>query len=154
MIKPANYAENIGDRLPSRAERDAANQLRQALAAYVKSESNHSLNIIGPADDSTEVVLTPALLQLLMDLLSHIGNGDTVNLLPVTQVLTTRQAAGVLNVPHSYLLGLLETGDISYDLVGRHRRVKAENLFEFKHTRDAERAVALDKLAKIDMDLI
>lgn len=154
MTMPANYAEKIGDRLPSQDERDAANQLRQVLAAYAKPESNYCLKTIGPANDLTEIELTPALSQLLIDLLSHIGKGDAVNVSPVTQVLTTQQAADVLNVSLPYLLGLLKTGTISYDLVGRHRCVRAENLFEFKNSRDAERASALDKLAKIDTDFI
>jgi excisionase family DNA binding protein len=68
--------------------------------------------------------------------------------------MTTQQAADILNVPRPYLIGLLEKGEIEYALVGRHRRVKAEDLLEYKNTRDSERASALDKLAKMDADLI
>ncbi len=71
-----------------------------------------------------------------------------------TQMLTTLQAADILNVSRPYFVGLLKKGDIEYVLVGRHRRVKAEDLFEYKNTRDSERASALAKLAKIDSDLI
>ncbi len=69
-------------------------------------------------------------------------------------MLTTLQAADILNVSRPYFVGLLKKGDIEYVLVGRHRRVKAEDLFEYKNTRDSGRASALDKLAKIDSDLI
>jgi excisionase family DNA binding protein len=74
--------------------------------------------------------------------------------MPVTQMLSTQQAADILNVSRPYFVGLLEKGRIEYGLVGRHRRVKAADLFEYKNTRDSERASALDKLAQIDADLI
>lgn len=154
MTMPASYAEKIGDRLPSQDERDAANQLRQILAAHASPNNNHRLKIIEPSGDSAEVFLMPALSELLIELLGHIGKGDAVTLVPVTQMLTTQQAADILNVSRPYFVGILEKGDIPFDLVGRHRRVKAEDLFEYKNTRDSERASALDKLAQIDADYI
>ena len=68
--------------------------------------------------------------------------------------MTTQQAADILNVSRPYFVGLLENGEIKYALVGRHRRIKAEDLFEYKTNRDSERASAMDKLAKMDADLI
>ena len=153
MTMPASYAEKIGDRLPSQGERDAANQLRQILAANA-NPNNNRLKIIESSGDTTEVILLPALSELLIDLLRHIGKGDAVTLVPVTQMLTTQQAADILNVSRPYFIGLLEKGEIDYGLVGRHRRVKAEDLFEYKIARDTVRASALDKLAKTDSDLI
>jgi excisionase family DNA binding protein len=74
--------------------------------------------------------------------------------MPITQMLSTQQAADILNVSRPYFVGLLEKGEIEYGLVGRHRRVKTEDLIEYKNARDSERASALDNLAKIDSDLI
>ena len=154
MTIPASYAEKIGDRLPSKSERDAANQLRQILAAHASPDNDHRLKIIEPSGDPVEVVLMPALSELLIDLLRHIGKGDAVTLVPVTQMLTTQQAADILNVSRPYFVGLLEKDEIPFTLVGRHRRVKAEDLFEYKNARDSERSSALDKLAQIDADFI
>lgn len=154
MTMPASYAEKIGDGLPSQSERDAANQLRQILAAHASPGNNNPLKIMESSGDPTEVFLMPALSEFLIDLLRHIGKGDAVTLVPVTQMLTTQQAADILNVSRPYFVGLLEKGEIAFDLVGRHRRVKAQDLFEYKNTRDSERASALDKLAQIDADLI
>jgi excisionase family DNA binding protein len=154
MTMPASYAEKIGDRLPSQSERDAANQLRRILAAHANPGNDNPLKIIESSGDPTEVFLMPALSELLIDLLRHIGKRDAVTLVPVTQMLTTQQAADILNVSRPYFVGLLEKGEIAFDLVGRHRRVKAQDLFEYKNTRDSERASALDRLAQIDADLI
>ncbi len=70
-----------------------------------------------------------------------------------TQMLTTQQAADTLNVSLAYLVGLLQKGEIESVLIESHRHVKAEDLFEYKTTRDSERASALDELAKLDSEL-
>ena len=84
MTMPA-FAEELGGRLPSALERAAANQLRRILASHVSSDS--TLRII---DDETkkpsEITLTPGLSKLLTELLRHIGSGDAVTLVPVSQI--------------------------------------------------------------------
>lgn len=153
MTVPA-LAEALGDRLPSPGERAAANQLRRVLAAQAASEGERKLKVVGETGERAEVVLTPGLSALLMDLLRHIGRGDAVTLVPVSQMLTTQQAADILNVSRPFLISLLETGRIPHVLVGRHRRIRAEDLFAYKRRRDDERAAALSELARSDADLL
>ena len=54
----------------------------------------------------------------------------------------------------AYLVDLLETAEINHSTVGAQHRIKAEDLFEYKRARDAERAAALRELAMIDLDRI
>lgn len=54
--------------------------------------------------------------------------------------------------PH--LTKLLDRGDIHHEKVGRHRRVKAKDLFDYKDRKARERDEALAELAAIDADLI
>jgi hypothetical protein len=42
--------------------------------------------------------------------------------------------------------------EIRHDLVGRHRRIRAEDLFGYKRRRDAARDAALSELAELDAD--
>jgi len=154
MTISASYSEKIGERLPSDKERDAANSLRKILAAHAQSQEESVLKVVDPSGTPTEIFITPALSELLMELLRHVGKGDAVTLVPVHQKLTTQQAADILNVSRPYLIGLLEKGEIPFDLVGRHRRILANKLFEYKSSRDRERAKALEELAQIDSELI
>lgn len=153
MTAPA-FAEQLGDRLPSPGERAAANQLRRVIAAQATSEHEQKLKVLSETGERAEVILTPGLSALLMELLRHIGRGDAVTLVPVSQMLTTQQAADILNVSRPFLISLLEKEQIPYVLVGRHRRIKADALFAYKRRRDEERAAALAELAELDADLI
>jgi len=147
-------AQRLGSRLPSAQERASANQLRRIIASQTDNERETKLKVTDENGKPADVILTPDLSALLMDLLRHIGGGDAVTLVPVTQMLTTQQAADILNVSRPYLIGLLERDEIHFTLTGRHRRIKAEDLFAYKIKRDQERAAALSELAALDSDLI
>jgi len=151
MTIPA-YAEEIGSRLPSDTERAVANQLRQVIASHAAGDAK--LRILDDDRHQTELTLTPALSKLLIQLLEHIGRGDAVTLVPVTQMLSTQQAADILNVSRPYLISVLEKGDIPHTAVGRHRRIKAEDLFAYKRARDGRREDALSALAVADAELL
>ena len=144
MTMPA-FAESLGDRLPHAGERSVANQLRKIIAG------NNKLRFQG---QTAEIVLTPAIKDVLLEVLRHISSGDAVTIVPVSQMLTTQQAADILNVSRPFLISILGKGEIPFELVGRHRRIKAEHLFDFKKARDARRDQALSDLAELDADLL
>jgi excisionase family DNA binding protein len=152
MTLPA-YAEELGGRLPSASEKAAANHLRQLLASHAAGDAK--LRVFDEQTRrSAEVTLSPALSGLLMELLRHIGRGDAVTLVPVHQMLTTQQAADILNVSRPFLISLLEKGEMPHTSVGRHRRIKAEDLFAYKRARDNNRSKHLGELAELDADLL
>jgi excisionase family DNA binding protein len=151
MTLPA-HAEELGKRLPSAGERAAANHLRKLLAAQM--EHGGKLRVFDERRSSVEIVLTPAISNLLMEVLRHVGSGAAVTLVPVSEMLTTQQAADILNVSRPFLISLLERGDIEYTLVGRHRRIKAETLFAYKRNRDANRSKSLSELAALDAETL
>lgn len=150
MTLPA-FAEEL--RLPSADERAVATQLRKLLAAHM--EHGGKLHVLEEGRRSpVGLTLTPAISKLLMEVLRHLSSGDAVTLVPVSQMLTTQQAADILNVSRPYLISLLEKGDIKHDLVGRHRRIKAEDLFAYKRARNKERRGALSALAALDAETL
>ena len=62
---------------------------------------------------------------------------------------TTQEAADLLNVSRPHLIKLLEEGAINFERVGTHRRIRFEDLMEYKHKRDNERRKALKKLTQM-----
>lgn len=151
MTMPA-FAEELGSRLPSADEKAAANQLRKIIAAHAAGDAK--LRLLDDDKIPAEITLSPALSNLLIELLRHVGSGDAVTLVPVNQMLTTQQAADILNVSRPFLIALLEKEEIAYSMVGRHRRIKANDLFEYKRARDRRRSDALADLAEMDAELL
>lgn len=147
-------AHVFDERMPSVAEIENANHIRQVLAEQIRDDEPTRLNIVLDADRRGELVLMPALARSLMDLLRHVGSGRAVTIVPTDEMLTTQKAADILNVSRPHLIKLLENGDLPHTLVGRHRRIRAEHVFDYKKRRDAERAGALSELAEMDADLI
>lgn len=143
MTLPAS-AKKLASRLPTDQERTVADQLRTIVAA------NKKLKLLDADKNTTEVILTPMLSELLLEFLRHVSKGNAVTLVPVSQMLTTQQAADLLNVSRPYLIGLLDKGELKHEMVGRHRRIRADDLFAYKDQRNAKRSAALEELARLD----
>lgn len=151
MTVPAT-AVRIGRRLPSAQEKETANQLRQMLAMQVSGDAK--LSVLAGERKPVDLTLAPGLSELLMEVLRYVGSGDAVTVVPVNQMLTTKQAADILNVSRPFLVGLIDKGEIPHTMVGRHRRVKAEDLFAYKDARAVRRDEALSALAEMDAGML
>lgn len=99
-------------------------------------------------DDGTAVLrLPPKVLRLFADMLGQLSQGKPVAVVAQEVDLTTQEAAMFLNVSRPYLVGLLETGKIPFHKVGKHRRVRLNDVMNYrKETRKAS-LEALDALA-------
>jgi excisionase family DNA binding protein len=62
--------------------------------------------------------------------------------------LTTVQVAEVLNFSRPFLIKLLEENAMPHRKVGKHRRVRMEDVMAYKAKIDSDREAILDQLAR------
>lgn len=105
------------------------------------------------SSDGEQIQLPPSLFLVLKTIVSHLTLGRAVTIVPINREVTTQEAADILNVSRPYLVKLLEQGDIPFIKVGSHRRIRLEDLLEYKERRDDERDKALAELTQLSQDL-
>jgi excisionase family DNA binding protein len=108
-------------------------------------QSGHEVRI--SAGDET-VELPDALRLVLAQAVHELVRGNRVSLLPLGRQLTTRQAAEMLNVSRPFLVGLLERGEIPFEMVGTHRRIAIEDVLRYRADRSERRRAALRDLSQ------
>ncbi len=144
----ANTAADLTHRLPTPEEIQSAAEAATALARAKAYDG--ALTVGNP--EAGQLRLAPAISDLLVDLLGHVARGEMVTFVPVGAMLTTQQAADMLNVSRPYLSGLLKQGAIPFVPVGSHRRIRFEDLMAYKERRDSGRVAALDELARLGQE--
>ena len=144
--------EAFFDRLPDEVEIKNAEQLRTIVASQIKEGEPTTLSLALESGEMQTVTLAPALTASLLEVLRLVSSGRGFRMIPVEAELTTQQAADLLNVSRPFLVNLLENGDVPFTKTGRHRRVRADDLFAYKEKRDAQRSDALGDLARADAE--
>lgn len=92
-------------------------------------------------------------MQLFAELLAQLAKGNLVRILGMDSELTTQEAADLLHVSRPYLIQLLEKGVLPFRQVGSHRRVRYQDVLDYKMRDDAERRKALDELTRQAQEL-
>jgi excisionase family DNA binding protein len=146
-------------RLPTDAEitqaREAGRRLARLLSAGDDDASTPTAPLRLVADDNHHemIAIPPDALRLLVDMLTQLGQGRAVTVLPQRAELTTQDAADYLNVSRPYVVSLIEQGKLPARKVGTRRRVAFEDLLHYDEQQRAKRRAALDELARIDREL-
>jgi excisionase family DNA binding protein len=90
--------------------------------------------------------------QVLLQVVHAMASGKAIYIIPQQQELTTQQAAEFLNVSRPYLIKLLEQGEIPHIKVGSHRRVRFDDLMNYKQQRDVKRDQLLTELTQMSQE--
>lgn len=139
--------------LPTPDEVELAKAAARHLASALRTHSDGTVPITTDIDGEVPVVLPRRAVQLLVDLLAQIANGNAVTLVPVHAQLTTQEAADLLNVSRPFLVKLIEAGEIPFQKVGTHRRLRADDVFAYRQAQEQRSRHALTALAQLDQEL-
>jgi len=100
-----------------------------------------------------EILLPEFMYQLLRDLAHALATGHSVSIMRSDHLLTTQEAAEELNVSRGFISKLLKSNTIPHVLVGSHRRIRFEDLMQYKKVRDANRREGLKRLTQMSEEL-
>jgi excisionase family DNA binding protein len=140
----------LSERPPTETEVRAASEAARLLAKALTPDGlPFSVQKNG---DQVQLHLPAPLGQLMLDVLTHVGRGEMITLVPYGAELTTKEAADLLNVSRPFFVKLLDEGKIDHYKVGSHRRVRANDLLAFKAHRDVERREAMTELQRLGQE--
>jgi len=146
--------KTIGSINPGDVDAEVAERAARRIRDYLTSHPDDDLvEVLGEIGDDDALVIPRVTAIMFAQILDLLGQGRGVQIMPREAELTTQQAADMLNVSRPYLISLLESGQIPFRRVGRHRRITFEALMEYKRRDDLERRAAADDLADLSEEL-
>jgi excisionase family DNA binding protein len=131
---------------PSDAEKALAKESSRQLAPLIHKERPSTSISILEDDLGQRIVVPNVAISLLLEILTQMAQGNAVTLMPYHADLTTQQAADLLNVSRPFLVKLLESGELAYRMVGKHRRVLLQDVMKYKADIDRARNETLNEL--------
>lgn len=102
--------------------------------------------LIGPRGEETEL---PAALYTVLFRAAHaLVAGHGIAIVPVGALLTTQEAANLLNISRPSLIKLLDAGELPYHRVRSHRRIRLSDLLDYRRRRDAAAEAAMRRIVE------
>jgi excisionase family DNA binding protein len=135
-----NFASHTPDAMPvetltakpTRSEQEAARGSFPALEESLKSLAKKATTEIEIEETAQKITVPTMALQLLTRILKDLGEGRPVQIVPIAAEMTTQAAAEMLGCSRPHVIKLLEQGKIPFTLVGKHRRIKYEDVMKYR----------------------
>ena len=139
--------ENI--KRPSKEEQIAAMKSYDALANVLNElkDKNPEIEI----EETREKIRIPLnALKLLAQILKETSNGRPVSIVRIATELTTQATAELLGCSRPHVIKLLESGEIKFTKVGKHRRIRYEDVVSYKSKMKAHQEDLINEIINSD----
>lgn len=136
-------------RKPSKEEQKAALKSYETLAATIK-ELHSEIPEIEIEETAEKIKIPLNALKLLAKILEATSKGLPISVVPQATELTTQAAAEFIGCSRPHFVKLLEKGKIPFNKVGKHRRVRFEDVVNFKRKMKAEQEKRIIRMMKSD----
>lgn len=137
---------------PSKEEQKLAIESYDALVSVLENLKSEDPEIeVEETQDKIRIPLSA--LKLLSEILKSMGQGKPFSLVPLASEVTTQKAAEILGCSRPHLVKLLEEGKIEFTKVGKHRRIKFEDVIHYKRKMKKVQKKHLIEIMKSDEEL-
>jgi excisionase family DNA binding protein len=137
---------------PNKHERKLAQKSYSSLISAIDRLKTDRAEI--EIEETQEKIILPVkALKLLSEILKAMSEGKPVSIVPMATEVTTQKAAELLGCSRPHLVKLLEEGKIEYTKIGKHRRIKYENIIRYKQKMKEEQKKHLIEIMNADEEL-
>ncbi len=133
--------------LPSAEEVALARESSRTLAAVLDTRDDTQQIELSTQSGSQRVTVPVSALRMLVEILTLVGAGNAVSIIPIHAELTTQEAADLLNVSRPFLIAALDRNELPFRKVGTHRRIRYQDVLAYKDSIDSARKKSLEELA-------
>jgi excisionase family DNA binding protein len=134
---------------PTREEQKVSIKSYDALCAAL-DQIHSDFPTIEIENNNGSIQIPVRALQLLAKILKETGQGKQVSVVPIANEITTQLAAEIVGCSRPHIISLLESGEISYTKIGKHRRIKYQDIIDYKIKMKAQQRKMLIEIMKAD----
>ena len=129
---------------PNASDRLRIEQFGEAVARFGPDGAGL---LIGP--NHKLMPLPRPLYEALLRVAHVLAAGQGMTIVPADRLLTTQEAANILDMSRTYLVRLLDDGKIPFHRLGRHRRISMRDVTVYAESRRRERREHLRRLREL-----
>lgn len=139
--------------IPTARDALLAQEASRVLDASASDDTGLTVQIVEAGKECTALELPPAAARLLKTLLKEMAAGRAVTVVPLDTEMTTGEAAELLHVSRPFVVGLIDKGELPARMVGAHRRLRLDDVLNYKRDSKARARVALKEMVEISQKL-
>ncbi|MFC4374139.1 helix-turn-helix domain-containing protein [Nocardia halotolerans] len=139
---------------PGEIDTEVADRALRRVRDYLTSHpTDQIIRVAGETGAENALILPRSVVNMVAFVLAQAAEGQGVSIVPSHAELTTQQVADLLNVSRPFVVGLLESGEIPFRLVGTHRRIRYDDLKEYQRRSASLSRAAADELSDLGQEL-
>ena len=129
---------------PSKLDQQIAIESYYAFASVI-GQLNSEQPEIEIEETSEKIKIPLSALKHLGDILKAMAQGKLITIVLIATELTTQAAAEILGCSRPHLVKLLENGNIAFTKVGKHRRIKFDDIMNYRmHMKQQQKQHIID----------
>ena len=137
---------------PSKSEQRIAEKSHETLS-QILAHVHSPMTEIEIEETKEKLQIPSRALELLNEILKAMSQGTPISIVPIATEVTTQKAAEILGCSRPHLVKLLENGELDFFKVGKHRRIKFEDVVSYKQKIKAEQKRRLVEMMHNDEEL-
>jgi excisionase family DNA binding protein len=117
------------------------------------TSKNTATTVVTVGKNGTAVSVPTQALSQLYAIIGNMAEGKSITILSSDELISTQQAAEILDFSRPHVVKLLEEGKIPYQKVGTHRRIKITDVIAYEKKFKKAQKRALDWMTKQAQEL-